>query len=245
MSRLLTLALLSVTALALFGCSMPHLAGTNDAALEYAVDADPATGKTLDAQVAATGVKARLSSAQVPADVDVTDGSRVRVVLDADIAGAVDDLVIYRGGMSAYRVDDGGQVPAEHATFTQKVPGGATRTIAVALPPLVELGVAPAAIDSIEPILRGRALAFAFAPDARAAIAQQRTEHPDARIALARGRSLLAVLTMDQALANPLVISFGDDLQHQSGAGLLSRERAVDSDDLHPAGAGHQDLCSG
>jgi RsiW-degrading membrane proteinase PrsW (M82 family) len=96
------LALLSLT-----GCSMPHLAGTNDAVLEYAIQPDPATGATLDAALTAAGVKARISSAMVPSDVDVTAQGRVRVVVDADIAGAVDDLVQWRGGVRVSREDPG------------------------------------------------------------------------------------------------------------------------------------------
>ena len=94
------------------GCSAPHLAGTNDAALEYAVVPDPSTGKAIPGDLAAAGIKARLVSAQVMADVDAiepagADGERVRVVVDADVAGGVDDLLVWRGGLRAMRVDDG------------------------------------------------------------------------------------------------------------------------------------------
>jgi RsiW-degrading membrane proteinase PrsW (M82 family) len=89
------------------GCSTPHLAGTNDAALEYVVDPDPSTRETLDSALTAAGVKSRLASAQVMADVEAVETGRVRVVVDADIAGAVDDLLVWRGGLHAMRVDAG------------------------------------------------------------------------------------------------------------------------------------------
>lgn len=97
----------SLALLLLTGCQAPHLAGTNDAALEYEVRPDPVTGATLDASLAAAGVKARLSSALVPSDVDTTEPGHVRVVVDADVAGAVDDLLAWRGGIRVARGDDG------------------------------------------------------------------------------------------------------------------------------------------
>jgi len=94
LTRAATLAAALAAALAMHGCDFAgapspfgHLAGTNDAALEYAVEADPITGDTLDAAVAAMGVKARLAAGQIMADVDVTDDGHVRVVTDADLAG--------------------------------------------------------------------------------------------------------------------------------------------------------------
>ena len=104
---LLRLALPGALAIVILaGCSMPHLAGTNDAVLEYAIQPDPATGTTLEAPLTAAGVKARISSAMVPSDVDATPEGLVRVVVDADIAGAVDDLVQWRGGLRVSRADD-------------------------------------------------------------------------------------------------------------------------------------------
>ncbi len=98
-----------VAAALLAGCSRPHLAGTNDAALEYAVLADPATGATLGAPLVAAGVKARLSAGQIPSDVEVVGAAgngRVRVVVDADVAGVADDLLTWRGGLQVSRIDD-------------------------------------------------------------------------------------------------------------------------------------------
>ena len=104
---LASIALAAAALAALTGCEAPHLAGTNDAALEYEVRPDPATGTTLDAQLAAAGVKARISSALAPSDVDTTGSGAVRVVVDADVAGAVDDLLAWRGGIRVSRSDDG------------------------------------------------------------------------------------------------------------------------------------------
>jgi RsiW-degrading membrane proteinase PrsW (M82 family) len=106
-TRLAIAAIALAFAFASAGCEAPHLAGTNDAALEYEVRPDPATGTTLDAQLAAAGVKARISSALAPSDVDTTESGAVRVVVDADVAGAVDDLLAWRGGIRVSRSDDG------------------------------------------------------------------------------------------------------------------------------------------
>jgi len=102
---LATLAAVALTLLS--GCEAPHLAGTNDAALEYEVRPDPATGTTVDAELAAAGIKARISSALAPSDVDATATGTIRVVVDADTAGAVDDLLAWRGGIRVSRSDDG------------------------------------------------------------------------------------------------------------------------------------------
>ncbi len=84
-----------------------HLAGTNDAALEYVVDPEPTTGKAVETDLAAAGVKSRLAAGQITADVSVTDEGHVRVVVDADVAGVADDLVAWRGGLRALRADTG------------------------------------------------------------------------------------------------------------------------------------------
>jgi protease PrsW len=95
-----------VIAACTLGCST-HLAGTNDAALEYTVAPDPATGSTLPAALVAAGAQARLSSAMVPSDVEATADDHVRVVVDADVAGAVDELLAWRGGLTVWREDPG------------------------------------------------------------------------------------------------------------------------------------------
>jgi protease PrsW len=175
----------------LTGCSA-HLAGTNDAVLEYEVDAEPGPGS---ATLAAARVKARLSAAQVSADVDV-DGSHARVVVDADLASIVDSLLLWRGGLHASRV----------AAATSSAPAS----------PPVELPIAT--VDSAQ---HGRALALTFAPGARESLVEVGQEpagegaSPAVRVILSLGslsRTPLANLSLDEALATPLVVSFGDDV---------------------------------
>ncbi len=101
---LLCFCLLMCATALLAGCST-HLAGTNDAAVEFTVDADPAQPRLALPQVVSR-VKARLSAAQVAADVEATRDNRVRVVLDEDETGAVDALLSWRGGLSVYLADD-------------------------------------------------------------------------------------------------------------------------------------------
>jgi RsiW-degrading membrane proteinase PrsW (M82 family) len=175
---------LVLVALAVSACS-PHLAGTNDAALEYEIDPDPATGKALDVELAALRTKARLSAAQIPADVDATaDRRRVRVVIDADAVGAVDGLVLWQGGLSVLRAEapDAG--------------------------PIAELPIA-----GIETAARGRALALTFSSGkARDALVAEEKAHPPESVTLARGQTRLATMPIDDALATPLVLSFGDEV---------------------------------
>ncbi len=184
LSAILPLALCLAT---MTGCG-PHLAGTNDAALEYEVDVDPATGQRLDPDVAAARAQARLAAAQITADVDV-EGPRVRVVIDSEGAGTVDSLLLWRGGLAVTR----------------------TRASAEATGP-GEKPVADLPIATIETTARGRALSFTFAAGARDPLIAERASHPDERVALSRGDARLAVLPIDEALATPLVVSFGDDV---------------------------------
>src|SRR5258708_27779203 len=95
---LLCFCLLMCATALLAGCST-HLAGTNDAAVEFTVDADPAQPRLALPQVVSR-VKARLSAAQVAADVEATRDNRARVVLDEDDTSAVDALLSWRGGAS-------------------------------------------------------------------------------------------------------------------------------------------------
>jgi RsiW-degrading membrane proteinase PrsW (M82 family) len=195
LADLALLARLTWLACALFllaGCS-PGLAGTNDVALEYVVDADPATGKTLDATLAAALTKARLSAAQITADVDVTpDGERIRVVIDAEATATVDALVLWQGGLGLSLIEPGHAVPAGSASPA---------------PPIAGLPIA-----SIETAMHGRALALTFVPGARDSLAAARESNPAGRVAVTRGRALLATLPFEDALATPLVLSFGDDI---------------------------------
>jgi protease PrsW len=240
-------------AVALFctGCEAPHLAGTNDAALEYEVRPDPATGTTLDAPLAAAGVKARISSALAPSDVDSTGDGHVRVVVDADVAGAVDDLVSWRGGIRVARSDDGvvmapadtsGMRPmsaqglggeerwwqgtgeavaravrttkldAGHVAFAEKLPDGEYRTRVTVAAPVATLGFGATPIDNIQPIERGRALQVTLPAESMAPLLAERQAHPGARLVLSRGSTLIGTLTVDEAVAGPMVLRFGDDL---------------------------------
>ena len=98
--RVFLLSLVLAAALLGLGCaaiSQPfgHLAGTHDARLEYAIGSDPVSGRAVPADVAAPGVKARLAAAGIPADVEAGDDERIRVTVDGDVAGVVDDLVTW------------------------------------------------------------------------------------------------------------------------------------------------------
>jgi RsiW-degrading membrane proteinase PrsW (M82 family) len=244
-------ALAAALALPLAGCST-HLAGTNDAALEYRVDPDPATGRAVGAPLAAAGVKARLSAAQSIADVEATESGAVRVVIDADAAGAVDSLVRWRGGLDAYLVDDrvaldppdptglerarasradgteerwwqgtseavaravrDAKLDADHLAFAERLPGGLWRTRVVATPPAVTLGLGEAELLSIDGALHGRALALTFAAGATAPLSAARPARPGGRVAFVRGHTLLCTTSIDEALATPLQLPFGDDI---------------------------------
>ncbi len=104
-------SLASVASLALamplvLGCSPAHLAGTNDAALDYALAEEAPGGAAPSLALVAAAAKTRLASAQIPADVEpATDAQAVHVIADADIAGLVDELLTWRGGVSVHRLD--------------------------------------------------------------------------------------------------------------------------------------------
>lgn len=181
------LAALAVCLLVLTGCST-HLAGTNDAALEYDLDADAATEAAQNPAATVARVQARLAAAQISADVDA-DGPRVRVIIDADGAAAVDSLLLWRGGLGVSKA------PAAAP--------GARET-----KPLVELPIA-----SVDTALRGRALALTFAPGARDSLAREFASNPDARVILSLGHAPLANMRAAEALATPLVLPFGDSVR--------------------------------
>jgi protease PrsW len=199
------LAALALCLVALTGCA-PHLAGTNDAAVDYEVDVDPASAQALDPALAAARVQARLSAAQISADVQV-DGQRVRIVVDADATANVDSLLLWRGGLTASRAGATASGSATVPPADAKTPGGALP------PPLAELPIA-----SVETALRGRALALTFPPGARDPIAVERGSSPNARVILSLGKTPLANLSASDALATPVVIPFGDDLAAYSRA---------------------------
>ena len=182
-----------------------------------------------------------------------TEEGHVRVTVDADVAGAVDDLLVWRGGLRILRADDevalappntAGLRPMSaagvrgrdrwwqgtaeavaravresrldegHVAFAERVPGDSHewRTRVALLPPLVVLGLGDAPFQSVAPAEQGRALALGLAPGTRTAIERARDEHPGTRVVVARGRVLVATLPIDEALASPLVVPFGDDV---------------------------------
>jgi RsiW-degrading membrane proteinase PrsW (M82 family) len=178
------LTALTACLLVLCGCST-HLAGTNDVAIEYDLDADSTTGAAQSLAMAAARVQARLAAAQIGADVDVDDG-HVRVVIDAEGATAVDSLVLWRGGLGVSSAAASGSDGAA---------------------PRVELPIA-----SVETTQRGRALAVAFPPGARDALARELASQPGARVILSLGRTALANVPADDALATPLILPFGESV---------------------------------
>jgi RsiW-degrading membrane proteinase PrsW (M82 family) len=249
--RVFAALVLSVLSVLLMGCST-HLAGTNDAALDYKAKDDPGASGPIDAAVLAAGVKARLVSAQLAADVDPLGPGTVRVVADADYAGYVDELVTWRGGLAVARVDDtvtvaprdstglepmsaprpDGQVDRwwqgdsesvhrvanearideHHTVLAQRIGPTLWRTRVLVVPALVHFGFEDAPIVSIEPAERGKALAIATAPAARAPLTVERAAHPGESVALVRGQVLVDVVSLDAAIATPLVLHFGDDV---------------------------------
>jgi RsiW-degrading membrane proteinase PrsW (M82 family) len=73
---------------------------------EYVVDAEQPGAAALDVRVAAARVKARLSAAQIVADVATRGDHVVRVAVDMGLTSDVDAVLGWRGGLSAYEVDD-------------------------------------------------------------------------------------------------------------------------------------------
>ena len=80
---------------------------------------------------------------------------------------------------------------------------GSGERAVVQTPAVVTLGVDDTAIASIALALRGRALAFTFAKAAVDALAAERAAHPGERVVLARDRTHLATLPIDEAAATP------------------------------------------
>jgi len=215
---LLCFCLLMCSAAFLGGCST-HLAGTNDTALEFTVDADPTQVRLSLLQVVSR-VKARLSAGQVAADVDATRDKRVRVVVDEDEAGAVEALLHWRGGLSVYVADDSAALTStdttlpdeQHIAFAERLPSGESRTRFALLPAIVDLGAQGSEIASIERADHGRSLALRFDAAGRSRLGAQRDLAPSAIVVIARGRTLLATLPWSAVRTEPLVISFGDDI---------------------------------
>jgi RsiW-degrading membrane proteinase PrsW (M82 family) len=222
----------------LAGCST-HLAGTNDAALEFTVDDDP-TQVRLPLPQVVSRVKARLSAGQIAADVDATRDKRVRVVVDQDEAGAVDSLLDWRGGLSLYLADDStaltptnATLPDEtHIAFAERLPTGEWRTRIARLPAIVDLGAQGSEIESIERADHGRSLALRFDAAGRSRLGAKRDLDPSATVVIARGRTLLATLPWAAVRTEPLVIPFGEDITSYGRA--HNARRLLESPSLPP-----------
>jgi RsiW-degrading membrane proteinase PrsW (M82 family) len=216
--RALALASVALGATALLGCS-PHLVGTNDAALVYVVDSEPGHEAPAIAEVA-IAFKERLSAAQITADVEETSDG-VSVVVDADTAGAVDQLATWRGGIGLYSLDEavaptaGAPAPgsdADHVALSERTPRGDWQTVVAHAPPLLMLGLGDAAITGIASALHGRGLALTVAPATHAELAALQAARPGERVTLARDRTVMATLPVEDLLATPIVVPFGDDV---------------------------------
>ncbi len=194
-------------------CS-PHLAGTNDAALEYRVEADQGA-KGVDPATAAASVKGRLNAAQTLADVDVTPAGTVRVVVDSEAATAVDALLHWRGGLDAYLVDDAAD-PAHldpaHAALAERTGDTTWRTCVVATPPVVRIGTREIPFTSVDAVLHGRAVSLGLPPGALEPLQAAAKRRGAQRVAVVRDRSLLATLSIGDAAKAPLELVFGDDI---------------------------------
>jgi len=104
-------------ALMVCACDGTHLAGTHDVELEYEVRKSGASVS----EAARRLIEARLGAAHIPADVEASDATHVRVRVDEDSAPQVDEMLSWRGGLAVYRVDPAyGFVPKDHAGLTPK-----------------------------------------------------------------------------------------------------------------------------
>ena len=220
MATRLALAPTALLATALLGCS-PHLVGTNDAALDYTIEAAPGH-EAPAAGLVAVAFKERLSAAQITADVEETSDG-VRVVVDADAASAVDQLATWRGGIGVYRLDDTfarspadapapPNLDAEHIALSERAPRGEWQTVVAHAPPVVTLGLGDAAITAIASALHGRGLAVTVSQAAHAELGALQAAHPGERLALARDRTVIATVPVEDLLRAPIVVPFGDDI---------------------------------
>ncbi|MEO6418451.1 MAG: PrsW family intramembrane metalloprotease [Polyangiaceae bacterium] len=226
MARLVLL----IFCVALLGCS--SLAGVNDVELDYEAKEHVTPAK----------ISSRLGTAQISADVDALPGERMRVTVDADAADLVDDLLHWRGGIAAYRVDPGFVLaPGDAAGLTPKTEtgdDGAAEHYFVGAPAAVARAIKEATVPPGHRVFaeyidqassRTRAV---FDPPVREWLAPRSVEAVEGghslslelpesavdiplakmRIALVRGRSVLDVQTIAGDVPNPLVVHFGTDL---------------------------------
>jgi RsiW-degrading membrane proteinase PrsW (M82 family) len=208
------------------GCT-PHLAGTNDAALEYTMKPGPAGPPPLDLHTLSRRIKSRLIAAGVAADVqriqpDAASGApgRIRVVVDADVVDPVNALILWPGDVSVYRASGvaprtyrpGAEAPAiERTTLVDPLAAGSSQPLVVPLPALAGRDDAPPALASVNAAKGGRALAFALEPDTRSALASLAEQAPRADVVFSRDRTVLATIPVTEALANPVVVDLDGD----------------------------------
>ena len=247
------LAAAAIVCAGIAGCVVP-LSGTNDGAFDYVREREPSGAPVLDIGTAVSRVKARLGAAEIAADVTASDARTVRIAADLGAARAVDMLVLWRGGLSAYLVDDtfvfqpvdtsgldarsyvrsDGQTGRwwegsfeaitrvvantasgpHHRVFAERLAGERFRTRVVGDPVWKDLAIGENAIESIESVEHGRALALSLGTGARAALsatARSPSEKSSA-VVFACGESVLATVPLAEAAASPTILRLGEDL---------------------------------
>ena len=215
---------------ALLGCG--SLAGVNDVELDFSAHEPIAVAK----------VSARLAAAQISADVDALPNDHVRVTVGDEAADLVDDLLHWRGGISAYRVDPSFTFfPKNARGLTPKTETGAdgvAEAFFVGAPDAVtraigETKVAPGHQVFAEYMNKATSRTrVVFDPPIREWLELRGVESVDGghalslklpegvvhlppgpmRIALVRGRSVLDVQTIADDIPNPLIVHFGTDI---------------------------------
>jgi RsiW-degrading membrane proteinase PrsW (M82 family) len=221
------------------GCT-PHLAGTNDAALEYTMKPEPAGSPTLDLHTLSRRIKSRLIAAGVAADVtriqpDPASGSagRIRVVVDADVVDPVNALILWPGDVTVYRASGVGS-DGERTTLVEPLAGGSSEPLVVPLPALAGRDDAPPAVASVEAARGGRAIALALEPGARSALASLAQEDPRAGVVFSRDRTVLATMPVTEALSKPVVVDLDGDPGIAAYARAANVRRLLESPRLPP-----------
>jgi RsiW-degrading membrane proteinase PrsW (M82 family) len=236
----------AVLACAATGCT-PHLAGTNDAALEYAAKPEPAGSPSLDLRTLSRRIKARLIADGVAADVEriqpnAATGApgRVRVVVDADVVDPVNALLLWPGDVTIYRAKgpaaaiDGAGGEADGVLLAEPLAAGSSQPLVVPLPALAGRDAAPPALASVDRARGGRALALTLEPGARSALASLEKEDPRSDVVISRDRTVLATLGVAEALASPVVVETDGDPGIAAYSRAAKARRLLDSPRLPP-----------
>lgn len=208
------------------GCT-PRLAGTNDAALDYAAKPSANGAAPLDPHTLTRNIKSRLAAAGVAADVQRiqpaaadTASERVRVIVDADVVDPVNALLLWPGDVAIYR-DAPATAEGERATLAMPLASGTSQPLVVPLPALAGRDPAPPAIASVDTARGGRALAFTLHPEARSVLANLAQQDPRANVVFSRDRTVLAIASVQEALATPVVVELDGD------PGIVAYSRAA------------------